>query len=322
MDIRTVRNDWGCHIAAETVKAITPCFEIDRPDVIVYDPIAMAGRVLAHQWSLPAIKISPDFAYCEEAFSSQVKREEVRKWGVELSRGADHFLKRYGIHSRGYMFHREKLNIHLCPRAFDPNGHATDESCFYAGRCAGEQFYVGDWSIDFGDDRPIAAVIPSTFSLDEKYIDLCLEELSELPWNFVLFLPPDITIPSSRLFPHNFRVVRENSPSKTLSKSVMVVCMGGTMTVAEAMYHGLPLVMTFGEPFIESLCDRWVELGLGRYIKHTEMASGALRDAFLEVAESSEIRGNVLRMQRIVRREPGGEEAANRIEEFIERQHL
>jgi hypothetical protein len=60
MDMRAMRDDLVCHTAAETVKAVTPCFEMDTPDVIVYDPLAMAGRVLAHQWSLPAIKISPD----------------------------------------------------------------------------------------------------------------------------------------------------------------------------------------------------------------------------------------------------------------------
>lgn len=320
MDIARQRDDLACHTATETVKAVTAFYETDRPDLIIYDLIAMAGRVLAHQWNLPAIKISPDFSYSEEAFSSQVRQEKVREWGFELSRKADHFLKRYGILSCGYMFHREKLNIHLCPREFDPNGHVADESCLYAGRCPGEQFHVGDWRNDFGDDRPIAAVVPSTFSRDEHYFNLCVEALSELPWNFVIFLPPDITLTSPLLLPDNFRAVRESSPSKTLSNATMLVCMGGAMTVAEGIYHGLPLLMTScGAPFLEALCDIWVELGLGRHLKHTEMKAESLRGAFIEVIESAEIRAKVRRMQRIVQCAPGAEEAADGIEEFIER---
>jgi MGT family glycosyltransferase len=320
MDFAGRQDDLACHTATETVKAVTPSYETDRPDLIIYDLIAMAGRVLAHQWNLPAIKISPDFAYSEEAFSCQVRQEKVRELGCELSRKADHFLRRYGILSSGYMFHREKLNIHLCPRNFDPNGHVADESCLYAGRCPGEQFPVGDWRNDFGEDRSIAAIVPSTFSRDAQYVNLCVEALSELPWNFVLFLPPDMLLTSPLLLPDNFRAIRGSSASNTLSNATMLVCMGGAMTVAEGIYHGLPLLMTScGVPFFETLCDRWVELGLGRHLKHTEMRAEGLRGAFIEVIESAEIRAKVRRMQRLVQCEPGAEEVANGIEEFIGR---
>lgn len=320
MDFAGQGANTACHTATETIKAVAKLHETDRPDLIIYDPLAMAGRVLAHQWNLPAIKISPDFSYSEEAFVRQIRQEKVREWGSELSREADHFLRRYGIPSSGYIFHREKLNIHLCPRDFDPNGHLGDESCLYAGRCPGEQFHIGDWRSDFADGKPIAAIVPSTFARDEHYFNLCIEALSGLPWNFVLFVGPDVTLTSPLLLPGNFRAVRESSPSKTFSNASMLICMGGAMTVAEGIYHGLPLVMTScGIPFLEALCDIWGGLGLGIHLKHSDMTPESLKRAFMEVIESAEIRANVGRMQRIVQCEPGAEEASNYVEEFIRR---
>ena len=320
-DYATLGEGAFCHLAMSTLAEVTPFYEIYMPDLIIYDIVAFAGRLLAHKWHIPAVKVSPHFSYSEAVLHEQIRDATLRDLTISGSRKVDHFLRSHGIRSSGYMFHREELNIYPFPKDFDPNGVTADGSCLYAGRCAGEQPYYGDWRDDANDGKPVALVVSSTtYIRGAEYFKMCVEALSNLPLNVVLIPGGDSQIASLLPLPQNVQHVHGTSPAKILSTASVLICTGGAMTVSEAMYHGVPLVMTScGIPELEGLCEMWVALGLGIHLRAKEMNAESLRRAVLNVVGNPEILHKVRHMQRRVQGEPGSEEVANRIEELIER---
>lgn len=313
-------NDGICDFSRCTLTDTAPLFEAEKkPDLIIYDFVTLAGRVLAHRWRIPAIQISPHPAFTKEALAEQVKNRALRERVLGASQQADDFLKGYGVPSSGYIFHREKLNIYLFPRDFDPVGRAADDSCLYAGRCPGEQPYFGDWRTSASDRKPTVLVITSTTHiLGPEYFSMCIEALSDMPCNVILF-PGDDSKLAPLPLPANFQHVRGTSAAKALASSAVLICTGGATTASEAAYHGVPLVMTScGGVELEGLCERWAHLGLGIHLKQEAMNAESLRSAVNEATTNPEILRRVRQMQCTVQREPGGEEVANVVEEFME----
>ena len=322
-DVATIARGLGvfCRHATFMLTEIMPFYEIHRPDLIVYDVVALAGRILANKWHIPAVKLSPHPSFSEVTLDVQIRNAAAREWVLHASERADVYLRSYGIRSSGFLFHREALNIHPFPRDFDPNGDAGDESCLYAGRCPAEQPYFGDWRDEAKDDKPIALIVTSTTSVQgPDYFRICVQALSNLQWNIILMPGGGSQLTSLLPLPENFQHVPGTSPAKVLSSAAVLICMGGAMIVSEAMYHGVPLVMTScGVEELEGLCETWEKLGFGIHVKLTEMNAENLRKAVLNVAENPEILRKVREMRRRVQREPGAEEVANRIEELVER---
>ena len=302
------------------LEEITPFYERNRPDLLVYDFMSLAGRILANRWDVPAIQTSPTFALDKDNLSHQVKDPELRKVILDWSKQINLFLEHHGIASGNFLFHRERLNIHLFPKALQLEGGALGEGCFYAGRCAGEQPYYGDWQKKNSEGKPIALVGTSTTHIrGPEYFRMCIAALSGLQWHVVLSVGDACDAASLMPLPPHFEIVRNTSHIKILRHASLYICLGGIITTAEAMYHGLPLIVTtHGALELEWQADNIESLGIGIHLRKADTNSENLRRAAIHVSEDHVLLQRVKQMQRAVQREPGGEETVNRIEEFLE----
>jgi UDP:flavonoid glycosyltransferase YjiC (YdhE family) len=101
----------------------------------------------------------------------------------------------------------------------------------------------------------------------------------------------------------------------------LFICLGGNITAAEAAYHGVPLIVTsHGFPELEYQGDNIASSGLGLHLRKNDLNVENLRSAVTQVLEDAALLDKVKRIQRSVRREPGAEEVANRIEEYLDAQ--
>lgn len=318
-DIR-VQLEWPCHMAVRTLAKIMPLFEQDRPDLIIYDLLAFAGRILAHKLNIPAIQTSPTFAHCRQNWEQQVKDPEWRRWIIEKADFAGQFLQRYGIVSNDFLFHREKLNIYLFPKIIQPDGDVFGESCFYAGRCAAEQLYYGDWRKSASGDRPIILVSTSTTWVQgTDFFKMCIEALSGLKCHVLLSIGDSGNAAALKPLPDHFEIVQHNSHVKILPYVDAFICVSGIITASEATYHGVPLIVTSrGVLENEWEGDNFERLGIAIHIREAAMNVETLKLAAIRALEDPVMRDRVKEVQRIVQREPGAEETVNRIEAYLE----
>jgi len=287
--------------------------------------MALAGRILANRWSIPAIQTSPFYAFHEDdSFESQVEHIEFRNVQVEHGRIMAQFLRRYGVASSNYRVDKEKLNIYLFPRVLQPNSARFGNNCFFAGRCAAERLPTGQWQ-DNTDGRPIALIAMSTLlsvikrnvSVPE-YFKMCIDALPGLGWHVVLAIGERCNAEALAPLPAHCEIIQHTSYLRVLPRAKLLVFMSGIASTAEAAFHGVPMVaISEGVGEYEWQADHIVELGIGAHIRKGDTNAENIRKAAIQLSGDVGTLHKLKEIQRSVRGEPGGEDAANRIEVYL-----
>lgn len=318
----TVLNMNGCcRVGLRIVAETESLYERDRPAAVIYDLVNFAGRILAHRWGIPGIQISPHIAFDEENLDAQIRNEDFRKWVLAQGAKANKFFEHEGMTSgANFIFHREKLNIYTIPKLLQPEGTSLDDvRCFYAGRCPAEQPYYGDWRKTHTDGRPIVLVVTSTtYVRDPGYFRACIDALSGLHWHVVLSIGSIDPMSLGPLPPH-FEVVKDNAHVKILPYAGLFILQGGNMSVAEAAFHGVPMIATtFGFAEIEWCAENSIaRLGVGIHLRKEEITVDGIRAAAVRIEGDSNIQSKVRNVSKAVQREAGSEDVVNRIDEYL-----
>ena len=169
------------------------------------------------------------------------------------------------------------------------------------------------------DGKPIALVVTSTtYVRDPKYFRVCIDALSGLQWHVVLSIG-DNDPAALQPLPAHFEVVKNNANVKILPHAGLFILQGGNMSVAEAAFHGVPMIATtFGFAELEwCASNSIVRLGLGLHLKKGEISAERIRAAAIRIANDSNIQSNVSRVSRVLQREPGAEGVIDKIDEYV-----
>jgi MGT family glycosyltransferase len=312
-------DEWAAW-SAGILEDLTPFYEANKPDLIIYDSwCPLPGLIFAKNWTVPAIQTSPDFLWDKNQMIAELESgSEFSDWYrayLEASKIAD--LERYGFGELGFL--KEKLNIFFYSKVFQWGQTALDESCFYAGRCAPEQPLVRKWQAQHTDGRPILLVATSTvYSSSPDYFRVCIDALAGLHWHVVLSIGDNNPASFNPLPPH-FELVHHISHLDILPYAELLIHTGAIITAVESIYHGVPLLMiTHGHQQLEMQAENNVRLGLGRHLRQTETTAENIRQSVLEISKDVALLRKVKEMQHLIQRDPGGEDTANRILEYLE----
>lgn len=308
-----------CKLAEKTLPLIRDFYRRDVPDLIVYDILALAGKILADELRVPAIKTSPFPAFESRFFKLQMRNARLREWAIHYSALGENFLAIHGIEIKDYIFHREPLNIQLIPRELDAASDSLDPACVYAGRCPAEQTGFGNWYLSKNTTKPMVLVAASTTRRsDIEYFKTCIEALRALNVHVIMSMRSDLDLSTLGSLPDGFEIVRGTSHTKVLPFCDVLIYMGGSITAAEAAYHGVPLVLTpQGDMENTGYSDHLERMGVGVHIRHSDFNQSALRQGVQLAMTDSNMKSAVARWQASVRRQPGGEEIANVMEDHL-----
>jgi MGT family glycosyltransferase len=305
-------------LADHMFELLLPIFENRRPAALIWDAGAIAGPLIANRLKIPQVSTTPMFAIDIARIATQVTHAGYREELMQMER-----LYRDGIESRGldltsYGSGSSPLTIQLIPKAIQPDGDVFGEGYFYAGRCAGEQPIFGTWQRTCECGRPLVLISSSTTALQrDEYYRMCIEALDGLGLHVVLSIGDHGKPESLPPLPPHFEIAQKTSHLTILRSAALIICMGGNVTTSEALYHGVPLiVMSCGHAELEWQADNLAEIGCGIHVKQVEMSAACLRSAAQKILSDSKVSSRVTRLKREVRREPGAEEVANRIEDY------
>jgi MGT family glycosyltransferase len=303
-----------------TLKLVTSFYATNRPDILIYDAASLGGLILSRIWNVPAIQISSTFALDRDVFEKQAPHATFRKTWLEIKSGVDEFLRDHGIAHADSGFRKEGLNIYFFPREIQPQKAVFDERCFFAGRCAGEQAHYGEWKSKSPSGMPIILVSSSTTYIQgPEFFKMCIDALSGLGWHIILSIGGANDCSSFGTLPQNFEIVQGISHVRILARVSLFICAGGIISTAEAMYHGVPLLVTsHGSEELEWQGDNIASLGIGIHLREAETTIRNIRKSAVQVISDRKILKKVRQIQSTVQRDPGAEETANRIQEYLE----
>ncbi|WP_129782643.1 nucleotide disphospho-sugar-binding domain-containing protein [Peristeroidobacter soli] len=305
----------------QTIDTVAAFYEGNRPDLVIYDRACLAGRLLARRWGTQAATSTSVLAF--ELANPEVLGESARKWRDVLMmshKERDVFMTQRGIENANTFFHKEDLNIHLYPRIYQVAGSVFDERDFYAGRCAAELPCWANWQPKWERRGPTVLVATSTAYIPgPQYFKMCIEALSELQGHVILSIGDRMDANVLGVLPPNFEVVQGIPQVKVMPYVDLFICKAGPASAAEAMYHGVPMLMiTHGDIDPESYAENAERLGMGLHLRG-EISAARLRTATYQMLQQKEFFDRMKLLSGITRREPGGEETANRIEEYLRR---
>jgi MGT family glycosyltransferase len=311
-----------CQIALRMLAQCQRFYENNRPDLVIYDWVAFAGRILAHRWGVPAVQTSPQFAHDRAAFAAEDDNDSKFLQGcLEYCRATDDFLRRHGVTTaRDFLFHREGLNVYLFPKPLQPNADLMGDDCFYAGRLAGEQLYFGDWQRTDNGERPLVLVAnSSTYLRSPEFFKMCMDALSGQSCHVVLSIGEYGDAKALGTLPPHVEIAQNTSHVQILRYASLAIGLGGIISRAEATYYGVPTIaLSCGYPENEWEQRHFERLGTAIHLPQSEMNAENLRRAIVRAFDDAELQRRVKALQHAVRREPGAEETVNRIEDYLE----
>jgi len=170
-----------------------------------------------------------------------------------------------------FLFDGERLNLFFFPKALQPLGDVFGEDYVFAARCPAERPCDGEWSNKKADGRPIVLVSALTcYVRGPDYFKMCIEGLKNFPWHIILLIGDSIDPAALGPLPPNCEVDQRMPLVKILPHVSLLVCMGGIITTSEAMYYGVPLLVTsHGFKELEFQADNLDALGIGIHQKRT-----------------------------------------------------
>jgi MGT family glycosyltransferase len=298
----------------------------ERPDVVVYDILGAAGRVLSLAWGLPSVVTCPTFAG-NETFSpyadaveagegeapapthpamleaGEILRDTLDTWGLE-NVSLDDFLAGAG----------ERCRLVFVPRAFHPGEETFDERFRFVGPCLRAGTDDAGWSPP-SSDRPVVLVSLGTLGYDDSAALLrrVVEAIGRVEGHAVVSLghadPADLGDVGEHVELH-----RRVPQLAVLRSAAAFVSHAGMNSTMEALAHGVPLV-DLAQTGEQRLVAGQVEtLGCGRSIDPGSATVEALAMALDDVLGSPAVARAVAAMGQVIRSSGGEVAAADAVE--------
>ncbi|MER8100446.1 macrolide family glycosyltransferase [Kitasatospora sp. NPDC094016] len=306
----------------EEAQAMLPrlreAFHDDRPDLVLYDFMAYAGRALADGWGVPSMLISPSMIIRED---SHLARFEMAREALEEEKIPERFaqwLADNGVPASepfGYML-RPDRGLALIPRVLQPEIELVDPQIFsFAGPCLGAREHQGGWTRPKDAQKVLLVSLGSTFTHQPDFYRACLEAFGDLPgWHVVLQVGRATDPADLGTIPANIEVHQWVPQFAVLQQADAFVTHAGMGGCSEGLYCGLPMVAVPQAADQFDNADRLVELGVARRLDTPQATPEALRSAVLELTGDPAVAARLAELSREVRAGGSAARAADLVE--------
>jgi MGT family glycosyltransferase len=296
----------------------------EKPDLVVFDSIALWGKMAATQLRLRAAAsishLVMDERHLKPVDLFRMLRQHLpRLPGILAARRR--LMRRYGTAyppSRPLFPMRDRLNLVFTTRDLQPDTPILDETFHFVGPSIDPETRGEDFPFDTLGPEPLVYVSMGTVHATRpELLKACFEAFAGVPAQFVVSAG---RLSSGDLgpIPANF-VVRASVPQlEILQRARVFVTHAGINSVHEALYYGVPLILVPHqfEQLLNARCvaARGAGIVLEDRVRRKPVSAGRLREALDAVLSESRYRAATHELQRSMRSAGGYREAADLIE--------
>lgn len=304
-------------LTADLLTQTLGFYDRNIPTLVLYDNAFLAARVIAKRFDTAIAQCSPHFA--------QYRKHATRTGGLcrnppellGISSELDSFLAEHGIGGSGHLWHTERMNIHLIPRAFQYHGESFDDRYLFACTIP-DRTVKRDW-VDNSNGYPIILIsdlsgTQNVWTGSNSYFHHCIDALSQSAFHCILSGGDSVSL---RSLPRNFEINRSAAHLEILAHAALSICHGGMSSTLESIYSGVPVLAIPVSPQTAEVSFRMSELGLGRELARHSLTSEVVRNTVIEMMEDSTLLERVTSMRSTFRSAGATEMVCNRIERFL-----
>ncbi|MCY9092114.1 macrolide family glycosyltransferase [Bacillus mojavensis] len=293
-------------------------YQNDHPDLIIYDFIALAGKLFADKLHIPVIKLCSSYAQNE---SFQLGSEDMLLKMKEAEAEFKAYLEQEQLPAVSFeqLAVPEALNIVFMPKSFQIQHETFDDRFCFVGPSLGKRTEQESLEIEKVNGPLMLISLGTAFNAWPEFYKMCIEAFRNSSWQVIMSVGKTIDPESLDEIPANFTIRQSVPQLEVLAKADLFISHGGMNSTMEAMNAGVPLVVIPQMYEQELTAKRVDELGLGVYLPKEEVTVSRLQEAVQAVSGDQEVLSRVKNMQKDVKEAGGAERAAAEIEAFIKK---
>jgi MGT family glycosyltransferase len=307
--------------------AVKARFTDTHPDVVLYDTSAFqAGRVFAHNWQVPYVKLAAGFV-SGPLYSAELdvkNRPQGRASNSTAPLGASlvqmgRLISEYGpdIKTDDWLLSPyEELTVSALPREFQIAGDAFDEHWVFAGPYLEDRAFQGQWQPPGEDPVLLVSFGSSNYKNQRAFLQTCVSAFSGAGWHVVISTGPHLDPADLGPLPPNMEAHHQVPQLEIMKKAKLFISHGGLGGILEALSLGVP-ILAFPQSAEHDIAgDRITELGLGRTAE-LDISADELKAAALDLAADAATADSLAQMREHIRKAGGAARAAEEIELYV-----
>jgi MGT family glycosyltransferase len=309
--------------AVAMLPQLRAAYADDRPDLFLYDIAGAPARLLAEQWGIPAVQLSPTFVAWDGYEQETAPMVEAIR---SDPRGADYYdrftawLTEQGssvTDSLAFQGRPDRCLV-LIPRAMQPHADRVDQRVYtFVGPVLGDR---GSWARPAGAERVLLVSLGSEFTDHPEFYRRCVAAFGDLPgWPTVLQIGRHVDPATLGAVPATVEVHPWVSQLAILREADAFLTHAGMGGSVEGLACGTPMLVAPQAADQFDNADRLVGLGVARRVDTTTSTAGDLRAALVALTEDPGVRGRATAIRDELRAESGAERAAVLLEAELSR---
>ncbi|WP_083959513.1 macrolide family glycosyltransferase [Streptoalloteichus hindustanus] len=307
--------------AIAMLPQLRAAYENDRPDLFLYDIAGAPARVLANEWDVPEMQLSPTLVawegYREDmAAMTEAMLQDPR--GAALFRRCDEWLTENGLGHLDWasFMSRPPRGLVLIPRALQPNADRVDLDRYtFVGPCFGDRSHQGTWTRPADAEKVVLVSLGSAFTQQPAFYRECLRAFGNLPgWHVVLQIGKHVDVAELGEVPGNVEVHRWVPQLAILEQADLFVTHAGMGGSTEGLYCGVPMIAVPQAVDQFSNADLLVQLGVARRLDTEEATADRLRAALEGLTGDPQVAATLATIRKELREEGGTARAVDLIE--------
>ena len=302
----------------------------EKPDLVVFDSIALWGKMATTQLRLRAAASISHLVMDEKHLKPLDLLRMLRQYlpkvpGILRTRRL--LIQRYG---QAYPMMqplfpmRDRLNIVFTTRELQPDTPILDESFRFVGPSINPQTRRGDFPFEALGQGPVVYIsLGTVHSTQPEFFRTCFEAFAGFQAQFILSAGRQTDLNSLNPIPANF-IVRPSVPQlEVLQRTDVFITHGGINSVHEGLYYGVPLIL-IPHQFEQLLNARCVAacgagLILEARLQHQRVTTVQLRQALEATLSEPRYREAARKLQQSMRATGGYQEAADQLQAYLAR---
>ena len=310
--------------AKEAIQDIMTGLEADRPDLIISDALALAGRLAAWKLNLPLVMVYTTYApgksfsifktFPEYLCSPARAEAEKMATAFQLEFGGKLLTPQEIFEGTG------DYNICTLTKSFQPGGEDFDDRFFFAGAQIASRAGDGQWKAPDNGKPLLYTSLGSLFNNWPAFYQMLFPIVKHMDINVLCSIGKTIKREDLGEIPGNVTVMPFTPQLEVLTHADYFITHAGTGSVMEALYFGVPCVCIPQMDEQVLTANRLKELGCASDVmSKQDVTEERLRAAINELIANPSYRENAQAMSREMRLTGGSERAAQKIIDHVER---
>lgn len=308
---------------AGVIDAVLDGLEADRPDVIITDALAVAGRLAGWKLNIPVVMMFTSFAP-SKAFKisggwpkyndEHPARAKAKELALALQAKCGGPLLTMDEIFEG----TSDFNIVTQPKSFHPCGESYDDRYFFAGAQIAPRVDDSGWQPPANGKPLLYTSLGSLFNNWPEFYQMLFPVVRDMDINVLCSLGKVLKPEDLGGIPENVTTMAFTPQLEVLSHTDFFITHAGTGSAMEALYFGVPCVCIPQMDEQIMTANRMVEVGVASAaLTKPEVTSESLRAALTKLLEDSRYKDNAKAMSREMREKGGCERAAQAVIDYV-----